>query len=45
MMSNVEFSVIEPNFPQLVELLHVPLQSLYRYHQKQAPSENGQNSL
>ncbi|XP_021916856.1 uncharacterized protein YJR142W isoform X3 [Zootermopsis nevadensis] len=35
----------EPNFPQLVELLHVPLQSLYRCHPKQAPSENGQNSL
>ncbi|PSN54722.1 hypothetical protein C0J52_04864 [Blattella germanica] len=35
----------EPNFPRLVELLHVPLQSLYRYHQKQIPAENGQNSL
>ncbi|KAJ9600395.1 hypothetical protein L9F63_009323, partial [Diploptera punctata] len=35
----------EPNFPQLVELLHVPLQSLYTRHRKQNPAENGQNSI
>ncbi|GLH16562.1 Uncharacterized protein YJR142W [Gryllus bimaculatus] len=35
----------EPNFPQIVELLHVPLQSLYRTHRRQPPAENGQNNI
>ncbi|XP_066993580.2 uncharacterized protein [Anabrus simplex] len=34
----------EPNFPQLVELLHVPLQTLYQNHRMSPTAANGQNN-
>ncbi|XP_049780494.1 uncharacterized protein LOC126178436 isoform X5 [Schistocerca cancellata] len=33
----------EPNLPQVVELLHVPLQTIYRSCQYQPPATNGQD--
>lgn len=36
------FTVTEPNYAQLLELLHVPLQSIYH---RAPPSENGDKVL
>jgi hypothetical protein len=34
-------NIAEPEFPLLMELLHVPLQSIYRWPREQRPVENG----
>ncbi|XP_063226883.1 uncharacterized protein LOC134533319 [Bacillus rossius redtenbacheri] len=35
----------EPNLPSILELLHVPLQTLYQSHARRPPAENGQRLI